>query len=87
MRGRIAVAAGQPVAVWLFVGAGVAQAFGFLALTLGLATDAVSLVYPITSTAPLFTLVFAWLFLRGTEALTWRLALGVVAVTGGVIVL
>jgi drug/metabolite transporter (DMT)-like permease len=87
MRGRLAIATERPAAFWLFVGAGVAQSFGFLALTLGLATDAVSLVYPITSTAPIFTLAFAWMFLRGTEAVTWRLALGVLAVTGGVIVL
>ncbi|HEV8534423.1 MAG TPA: DMT family transporter [Candidatus Limnocylindria bacterium] len=87
MRGSLSIATERPMAFSLFVGAGIAQALGFLALTLGLATDAVSIVYPITSTAPLFTLAFAWLFLRGTEAMTWRLALGVVAVTGGVIVL
>jgi drug/metabolite transporter (DMT)-like permease len=74
-------------AFWLFVGAGVAQALGFLALTFGLASDAVSVVYPITSTAPLFALGFAAIFLRGTETVTWRLVLGVVAVTAGVVVL
>lgn len=74
-------------AFWLFVGAGVVQALGFLALSFGLASDAVSVVYPITSTAPLFTLAFTWLLLRGTDAVTWRLALGVVVVTAGVVVL
>ena len=69
------------------IGAGVAQALGFLALTFGLASDAVSVVYPITSTAPLFALGFAAIFLRGTETVTWRLVLGVVAVTAGVVVL
>ncbi len=74
-------------AFWLFVGAGVVQALGFLALSFGLARDAVSVVYPITSTAPLFALAFTWLLLRGTDAVTWRLALGVVVVTAGVVVL
>lgn len=74
-------------AFWLFVGAGVVQALGFLALSFGLASDAVSVVYPITSTAPLFTLAFTWLLLRGTDAVTWRLALGVIVVTAGVVVL
>lgn len=74
-------------AFWLFVGAGVVQALGFLALSFGLASGAVSVVYPITSTAPLFTLAFTWLLLRGTDAVTWRLALGVVVVTAGVVVL
>jgi drug/metabolite transporter (DMT)-like permease len=86
-RRRLGILIERPRAFWLFIGAGVAQALGFLALTFGLATDAVSVVYPITSTSPLFTLAFAWLFLRGAEAVTVRLALGVVAVTAGVIVL
>src|SRR2546430_3131637 len=87
IRNGISLTAQRPSAYTLFVGAGVAQAFGFLALTLGLTTDAVSVVYPITSTAPLFTLGFAWLFLRGKEAVTWRLALGILAVTAGGVVL
>jgi drug/metabolite transporter (DMT)-like permease len=86
-RSRLAILTERPRAFWLFIGAGVAQALGFLALTVGLARDAVSVVYPITSTAPLFTLAFAWLFLRGTEAVTWRVAVGVVAVTAGVVAL
>jgi drug/metabolite transporter, DME family len=86
-RSRLAIVVERPRAFWLFIGAGVAQALGFLALTMGLARDEVSVVYPITSTAPIFTLVFAFLFLRGTETVTWRLALGVAAVTAGVVVL
>lgn len=83
----LAIVATRPRAFWLFVAAGTVQALGFLALSFGLAGDAVSVVYPITSTAPLFTLAFTWLFLRGTDAVTWRLALGVVVVTAGVVAL
>lgn len=68
-----------------FIGAGVLQAFGFLALTFGLSTEDVSIVYPVTSTAPLFTLAFTALLLRGMEQLTWRITLGAVLVVGGVI--
>lgn len=68
-----------------FIGAGVLQAFGFLALTFGLSSDDVSIVYPVTSSAPLFTLAFTALLLRGVETLTWRIVLGAVAVVGGVI--
>lgn len=68
-----------------FIGAGVLQAFGFLALTFGLSMEDVSIVYPVTSTAPLFTLAFTALLLRGVEALTWRIVLGAVAVVGGVV--
>jgi drug/metabolite transporter (DMT)-like permease len=68
-----------------FIGAGVLQAFGFLALTFGLSSDDVSIVYPVTSSAPLFTLAFTALLLRGVETLTWRIVLGAMAVVGGVI--
>jgi drug/metabolite transporter (DMT)-like permease len=44
-------------------------------------------VYPVTSTAPLFTLAFTWILLRGIEKLTWRVAVGTIAVMAGVIVL
>ena len=71
----------------LFVGAGILQAIGFLALNVGLVGGDVSVVYPVTSSAPLFTLVFTRLFLRGQETLTWRKVGGVVAIVAGVIFL
>jgi uncharacterized membrane protein len=71
----------------LFVAAGILQGIGFLALTFGLAGGEVSVVYPVTSSAPIFTLVFTRFMLRGTEDLTWQIALGVILVTAGVIVL
>lgn len=86
-RSAVVVASERRRAFWLFVGSGAVQALGFLALTFGLASDAVSVVYPITSTAPLFTLAFTWALLRRTETVTRRLALGAVAVVAGVVVL
>jgi DME family drug/metabolite transporter len=71
----------------LFSASGVLQAFGFLALTFGLSGDEVSLVYPVVSSAPLITLGFTALLLRGKERLTWRIVLGIVAVVAGVIAL
>lgn len=68
----------------LFMVGGVLQAFGFLALTFGLSVEDVSVVYPITSSAPLFTLVFTGLLLRRTERLTPRIVIGAMAVVGGV---
>lgn len=72
-------------AVPFFLFAGTLQAVGFLSLTFGLSSDDVSVVYPVTSSAPLFTLAFTALLLRGVETLTWRIALGAVAVVAGVI--
>jgi len=71
----------------LFVLSGLLQALGFMALTLGLSGGDVSRVYPVTSSAPLFTLAFTWLFLRGRERLTWRIVTGAALVTAGVIFL
>jgi drug/metabolite transporter (DMT)-like permease len=71
----------------LFAASGILQALGFLALTFGLSGDDVSIVYPVTATAPLFTLLFTALMLRNTERLTWRIITGAIAITAGVIVL
>lgn len=71
----------------MFVLSGVLQGIGFLALALGLSGGDVSVVYPVTASAPLFTLFFTWLFLRGKEQLTWRIGVGVILVFGGVIFL
>jgi drug/metabolite transporter (DMT)-like permease len=71
----------------LFIFSGVLQALGFLALNVGLSGGIVSVVYPVTASAPLFTLGFTALLLRGTEALTWRIVAGAVAVVAGVIAL
>jgi drug/metabolite transporter (DMT)-like permease len=47
----------------------------------------VSVVYPVTSSTPLFTILFTGIFLRGRETLTWRIVVGAVAVVAGVIAL
>lgn len=71
----------------LFVLSGVLQAVGFLALNAGLSGGIVSVVYPVTASAPLFTLAFTALLLKGTESLTWRIVLGAVAIVAGVVAL
>jgi drug/metabolite transporter (DMT)-like permease len=85
--GSIKIWSGPREALIFFVGAGLLQSFGFLALNYGLSAADVSVVYPVTTTTPLFTLAFTVLLLRGVEKLTWRIAVGTVAVVAGVIVL
>lgn len=70
---------------WLFAISGIMQALGFLALTFGLSKAPASVVYPITSAAPLFTILFTALVLRKTERLNWRIVLGTCAIIAGVI--
>jgi DME family drug/metabolite transporter len=71
---------------WFALG-GVTQTTALIALTFGLTGGDVSLVYSLTSSAPLFTLLFTALFLRGVEEVTWRLIVGSIAVVAGVIAL
>jgi len=70
-----------------FLVSGILQALGILSVSSALNGGDVSLVYPINASAPLFTVAFTWLFLRGTEEVTWRTALGAAAVVAGVILL
>jgi len=71
---------------WFTFG-GITQTTALLALTFGLNKGDVSVVYPLTAAAPLFTLAFTAIFLRGVERVTIRLVLGAVAVVTGVVVL
>jgi drug/metabolite transporter (DMT)-like permease len=71
----------------MFVTAGILQAIGFLALNQGLSGGDVSVVYPVTISTPLFTIVLAAIFLRNLETITWRIVVGAIAVVAGVIAL
>jgi drug/metabolite transporter (DMT)-like permease len=77
----------QDAAFGLFVFAGVLVAAGLTTLTFGLSEGDVSIVYPLVASAPLFTLVFTALLLKGVELLNWRIVLGVVLTVFGVIYL
>ena len=46
-----------------------------------------SVVYPVTASAPLFTLGFTALLLRGRERLTWRIIVGATTVVAGITIL
>jgi drug/metabolite transporter (DMT)-like permease len=71
----------------LFLIAGILVAVGLTTLTFGLSGGDVSVVYPLVASAPLFTLAFTALLLKGVELLTWRIVLGAAAVVLGVVYL
>lgn len=73
--------------VGLFALAGVFSTMGVLALFLALERAPVVLVTPVSSTNPLFTLLFAALLLRDVERLTPGLFAGAALVVAGVVVL
>lgn len=66
---------------------GVTAAVGLLAVFVALRAGPVSIVDPVTATAPLVTTAVAALVLRDVERVTPRLAAGVVLVVGGVALL
>jgi drug/metabolite transporter (DMT)-like permease len=70
-----------------FLLSGLFQALGVTALTFGLSEGDVSVVYSIAASAPLFTLVFSGVILRGIERITPQLVMGTVLTVLGVIYL
>lgn len=70
-----------------FVGAGVFSSMGVLLMFTALSKGKVVILSPVLATNPLFTLLFAAVFLRGVEQITRRHVLGTALVVAGVIVL
>ena len=70
-----------------FLLSGILQAIGITALTFGLSGGEASLVYSLTASAPLFTLLFTWVVMRDVEPITLRLIVGTVLTVVGVIYL
>ncbi len=70
-----------------FVGAGVFSSTGVVLMFTALSKGKVVILSPILATNPLFTLLFAAVFLRGVEQITKRHALGTALVVAGVVVL
>jgi DME family drug/metabolite transporter len=72
---------------WYFVAAGVAENAGVCLMIVALSLEEVSVVAPLAGTAPLFVLPMSYFFLRGVEALTWRIVAGALLIVGGVVML
>jgi drug/metabolite transporter (DMT)-like permease len=72
---------------WWFVAAGVTISLGMSCIYYALDLGKVSVVIPISSTGPFFSLIFAALFLRDVERVTLRIVLAAAMIIGGVVVL
>ncbi|MSQ31520.1 MAG: hypothetical protein EXR64_05830 [Dehalococcoidia bacterium] len=70
-----------------FAVAGIFSAMGVLLMFFALGRGQVVIVSPVLATNPLFTLLFAAMFLRGVERITLRIILGALLVVAGVVVL
>jgi drug/metabolite transporter, DME family len=70
-----------------FVGGGLCENAGVFLFLLALNVGDVSVVIPLTGTAPLFVLLLAFLFPGSAGKLTWRIVVGAVLIVLGVFVL
>jgi transporter family protein len=70
---------------WLFFAAAVVGAIAVVTLIFALAQGDVSVVYPLSSSSPLFAVAFSAFLLRGVEQVTWRLVVGSAFVVVGAI--
>ena len=72
---------------WWFLAAGITISLGMVCIYYALDLGKVSVVIPISSTGPFFSLVFAALFLRDVERVTVRIVLAATMIIGGVVLL
>ncbi len=72
---------------WWFLAAGITISFAMVCIYYALDLGKVSVVIPIASTGPFFSLILAALFLRDVERVTLRIVLSAAMIVGGVLLL
>jgi len=72
---------------WWFLAAGVTISLGMVCIYYALDLGKVSVVIPISSTGPFFSLILAAIFLRDVERVTLRIVISAAMIVGGVVLL
>ena len=72
---------------WWFLAAGVTISLGMTCIYYALDLGKVSVVIPISSTGPFFSLILAAIFLRDVEKVTLRIVISAAMIVGGVVLL
>src|ERR1043166_2243954 len=72
---------------WWFLAAGVTISLGMVCIYYALDLGKVSVVIPLTSTGPFFSLILTALFLRDVERVTFRIVVSAAMIIGGVVLL
>ena len=72
---------------WWFLAAGVTISIGMVCIYYALDLGKVSVVIPISSTGPFFSLILTALFLRDVERVTPRIVISAAMIVGGVVLL
>jgi DME family drug/metabolite transporter len=82
--GKLGTILGTPRSTVYFIWAGLAENLGVFLILVALSMGTVSVVAPLTGTAPIFVLVMSPFFLRGLERPTWRVVVGTLLIVFGV---
>lgn len=72
---------------WWFLAAGITISLGMVCIYYALDLGKVSVVIPISSTGPFFSLILTAIFLRDVERVTLRIVISAAMIVGGVILL
>jgi uncharacterized membrane protein len=72
---------------WWFLAAGITISLGMTCIYYALDLGKVSVVIPISSTGPFFSLILAAIFLRDVEKVTLRIVISAAMIVGGVVLL
>jgi len=72
---------------WYFLAAGITISLGMVCIYYALDLGKVSVVIPISSTGPFFSLIFTAVFLRDVERVTLRIVAAATMIVGGVMLL
>jgi uncharacterized membrane protein len=70
-----------------FLAAGITISLGMTCIYYALDLGKVSVVIPVSSTGPLFSLLLTWLFLRDVERVTLRIMMSAALMVGGVVLI
>ena len=70
-----------------FLAAGVTVSLAMICIYFALDLGKVSVVIPISSTGPFFSLILTALFLRGVERVTLRIVVSAAMIVGGVLLM
>lgn len=72
---------------WWFLAAGVTVSFSMVCIYYALDRGKVSVVIPISSTGPLFSLILTAIFLRDVERVTLRIVVSAAMIVSGVLLI
>jgi DME family drug/metabolite transporter len=72
---------------WWFLGAGITVSLAMICIYFALDLGTVSVVIPISSTGPFFSLILTAIFLRDVERVTFRIAASAALIVGGVLLI